>query len=318
MDTNNAPADTNTTPETVRFTHNGVSVERPAHNGEDGGDKCNCLQIKGALAKGGLKARVHCVSLNVHRDKPSSWKHEYNDRHSGAPPYQFDGVKNGRAFVVVPLDFKGDAAEAKRITAAFEASGVVDLIDDEKVVRKGRTTGDTTGDSEGPTTSQKHHKRVGDALDTLITESERFKEVRAYPQNAQHADSLDLFIEALSPLAGMKAALSFLDGIELSWAPPRIDPTEGALCKLLPGESAAFKAEQEGMLEDIELSTMATEAVWVLRKLMPDGRRFIAEAQIGSTKLRRALTIGDFLVCAPAPTAPTPTPPAQPPPATTV
>ena len=100
---------------------------------------------------------------------------------------------------------------------------------------------------------------------------------------------------------------------------PRIDQAQlPALCKLLPGESAACKAEQEGVLEDIELSTMATEAVWVLRKLMPDGRRFIAEAQIGSTKLRRALTIGDFLVCAPAPTAPTPTPPAQPTPATTV
>ena len=305
-DSNNTPA--NTTPaEPVRFTHNGIGMERPVHNGEDGGDKCNCFAIKGALAKGGLKARVHCVSLNVHRDKPSSWKHEYNDRHSGAPLYQFDGVKNGRPFVAVPLDFRGDAAQAKALTAQYEAAGIVDVVDDEKVVRKGRSTGESTGDSEGPTTSQKHHKRVGDALDTLITESERYKEVRAYPQNAQHADSLDLFIEALSPLAGMKAALSFLDGIDLSWAPPRIDPTEGALCKLLPGESAAFKAEQEGMLDDKELQAMASEAVWVLRKLMPDGRRFIAEAQVGATKLRRALTIGDFLVCAPPAPVTTPT-----------
>jgi hypothetical protein len=282
-------------------------MERPVHNGADGADACNCLAIRGALGKAGIKGKVHCVSLNVHRDKASSWKHEYNDRHGGSPVYQFDGVKNGRSYVVVPNDFRGDAAQAKAITAQYEAEGVVDPIDDEKVVRKGRSTGESTGDSEGPTTSQKHHKRVGDALDTLITESERYKEVRAYPQNAQHADSLDLFIEALSPLAGMKAALSFLDGIDLSWAPPRIDPTEGALCKLLPGESAAFKAEQEGMLDDKELQAMASEAVWVLRKLMPDGRRFIAEAQVGATKLRRALTIGDFLVCAPPAPVTTPT-----------
>lgn len=306
-DSNNTPA--NTTPAPVRFTHNGVSVERPVHNGGDGADACNCLQIKGALAKGGLKARVHCVSLNVHRDKPSSWKHEYNDRHSGAPSYQFDGVKNGRSYVVVPNDFRGDAAQAKAITAQYEAAGIVDVVDDEKVVRKGRASAGDGEATDGPTTSQKHLSRVASAVETLVTEMERYKEVRAFPQNSEHIPSLDLFLEALAGVGAIKDALSFMQGIEMSWAPPRIDPTEGAVCKLLPGESAAFRAEQEGMLDDKELQAMASEAVWVLRKLMPDGRRFIAEAQVGATKLRRALTIGDFLVCAP------PTPPAQPAPA---
>jgi len=41
----------------------------------------------------------------------------------------------------------------------------------------------------------------------------------------------------------------------------------------------------------------------VLKKVMPDGRRVIAEAQVGLDTVRRALTIGDFLIVR-APEAP--------------
>ena len=108
-------------------------------------------------------------------------------------------------------------------------------------------------------------------------------------------------ISAQLPL--MRDALNRLDGVELSWAPPRIDPAPGCVAKLLPGEAAAFREEQDGMLEPGDLDQLCSEACWVLKKVMPDGRRVIAEATVGLDTVRRALTMGDFLIVREAPKA---------------
>ena len=71
----------------------------------------------------------------------------------------------------------------------------------------------------------------------------------------------------------------------------------------LPGEAAAFRVEQDGMIDPSELDLLCSEACWVLKKVMPDGRRVIAEANVGIDTVRRALTMGDFLIVREAPKA---------------
>jgi hypothetical protein len=293
----------------VHFTVNGMGGERPAHNGLDGGDECNCMAIRGALSKCGLKARVHCVPFGRYRDLTPSAKHAYAERHGGQPSYAFDGVLGeGRSYVVVPLDFKGGAPEAKALSAWYIQQGVIDPADPDKATKRGRkSTGEETEGSESAEKAaawQKHYKRVGDALDTLGIECERYRECAAFPQNEKAAGDITALVGMLSeqlPIA--KELLKKLDGVELSWAPPRIDPAPGCVARLLPGEAAAFREEQDGMIDDAELDLLCTEACWVLKKVMPDGRRVIAEANVGLDTVRRALTIGDFLIVR-APEAP--------------
>lgn len=296
----------NTVAAPVHFTINGMGGERPAHNGGDGGDECNCMAIRAALAKCGLKSRVHCVPFGRYRDLTPSAKHAYAERHGGQPSYAFDGVLGeGRPFVVVPLDFKGGAPEAKALSALYTAQGVIDAPDPEKATKRGRKSGESEEDTAEKTAAwQKHYTRVSSALDTLSVETERYRECGAFPQNEKAAGDINALVSMLGeqlPIA--KELLKKLDGVELSWAPPRIDPAPGCVAKLLPGEAAAFREEQSGMLEDSDIDLLCSEACWVLKKVMPDGRRVIAEAQVGLDTVRRALTIGDFLIVR-APEAP--------------
>lgn len=296
----------NTVAAPVHFTINGMGGERPAHNGGDGGDECNCMTIRASLAKCGLKARVHCAPFGRYRDLTPSAKHAYAERHGGQPSYAFDGVLGeGRPFVVVPLDFKGGAPEAKALSALYTAQGVIDAPDPEKATKRGRKSGESEEDTAEKTAAwQKHYTRVSSALDTLSVETERYRECGAFPQNEKAAGDINALVSMLGeqlPIA--KELLKKLDGVELSWAPPRIDPAPGCVAKLLPGEAAAFREEQSGMLEDSDIDLLCSEACWVLKKVMPDGRRVIAEAQVGLDTVRRALTIGDFLIVR-APEAP--------------
>lgn len=297
----------NTVAAPVHFTVNGMGGERPTHNGLDGGDECNCMAIRASLAKCGLKSRVHCAPFGRYRDLTPSAKHAYAERHGGQPSYAFDGVLGeGRPFVVVPLDFKGGAPEAKALSAWYTTQGVIDAPDPEKATKRGRKSGESEeGETAEKTAAwQKHYKRVGDALDTLGIEAERYRECAAFPQNEKAAPDITALVGMLSeqlPIA--KELLKKLDGVELSWAPPRIDPAPGCVAKLLPGEAAAFREEQDGMLDPSDLDQLCSEACWVLKKVMPDGRRVIAEAQVGLDTVRRALTLGDFLIVR-APEAP--------------
>lgn len=296
------------TVEAVRFTINGMGGERPAHNGLDGGDQCNCMAIRSALSKCGLKARVHCAPFGRYRDLTPSAKHAYAERHGGQPSYAFDGVLGeGRPFVVVPLDFKGGAPEAKALSAWYTTQGVIDAPDPEKATKRGRKSGESSeegGETERTAAWQKHYARVNGAIETLGIECERYRECAAFPQNEKAAPDITALVGMLSeqlPIA--KELLKKLEGVDLSWAPPRIDPAPGCVAKLLPGEAAAFREEQSGMLEDSDIEQLCSEACWVLKKVMPDGRRVIAEAQVGLDTVRRALTIGDFLIVR-APEAP--------------
>lgn len=296
----------NTVAAPVHFTVNGMGGERPTHNGLDGGDECNCMAIRASLAKCGLKARVHCAPFGRYRDLTPSAKHAYAERHGGQPSYAFDGVLGeGRPFVVVPLDFKGGAPEAKALSALYTAQGVIDAPDPEKATKRGRKSGESEEDTTEKTAAwQKHYARVNGAIETLGIECERYRECAAFPQNEKAAPDITALVGMLSeqlPIA--KELLKKLDGVELSWAPPRIDPAPGCVAKLLPGEAAAFREEQSGMLEDSDIDQLCSEACWVLRKVMPDGRRVIAEAQVGLDTVRRALTLGDFLIVR-APEAP--------------
>ncbi len=292
----------------VRFTINGMGGERPAHNGADGGDACNCMAIRAALSKCGLKSRVHCAAFGRYRDLTPSAKHAYAERHGGQPSYAFDGVLGeGRSYVVVPLDFKGGAPEAKALSALYTAQGVIDAPDPDKATKRGRKSsaeGEEGETAERAAAWQKHYTRVSGALDTLSVETERYRECAAFPQNEKHAGDITALVSLLGeqlPIA--KDLLKKLDGVELSWAPPRIDPAPGCVARLLPGEAAAFREEQDGMIDDAEIDLLCSEACWVLKKVMPDGRRVIAEANVGLDTVRRALTIGDFLIVR-APEAP--------------
>lgn len=296
----------NTVAAPVHFTVNGMGGERPTHNGLDGGDECNCMAIRASLAKCGLKSRVHCAPFGRYRDLTPSAKHAYAERHGGQPSYAFDGVLGeGRPFVVVPLDFKGGAPEAKALSALYTAQGVIDSPDPEKATKRGRKSGESEEDTAEKTAAwQKHYTRVSSALDTLSVETERYRECAAFPQNEKAAGDINALVGMLSeqlPIA--KELLKKLDGVELSWAPPRIDPAPGCVAKLLPGEAAAFREEQDGMIEPGDLDQLCSEACWVLKKVMPDGRRVIAEAQVGLDTIRRALTMGDFLIVREAPKA---------------
>lgn len=292
----------------VHFTVNGMGGERPAHNGADGADECNCMAIRGALSRCGLKSRVHCVPFGRYRDLTPSAKHAYAERHGGQPSYAFDGVLGeGRSYVVVPLDFKGGAPEAKALSALYTAQGVIDPADPERATKRGRKSGESSeegGETERAAAWQKHYARVNAALDTLSVETERYRECAAFPQNEKAAGDITALVGMLSeqlPIA--RDLLKKLEGVELSWAPPRIDPAPGCIAKMLPGEAAAFREEQSGMIDDAEIDLLCSEACWVLKKVMPDGRRVIAEANVGLETVRRAMTMGDFLIVREAPKA---------------
>lgn len=299
---------TENTVEAVSFTINGMRGDRPAHNGLDGGDACNCMAIRAALAKCGLKSRVHCAPFGRYRELNPSAKHAYAERHGGQPNYAFDGVLGaGRSFVVVPNDFRGGAPEAKALSALYEGQGVIDPADPDRATKRGRKAGEGDEGGEGGERAaawQKHYARVNGALDTLGIECERYRECAAFPQNEAHSPNITSLVAVISEqLPLMRDALKRLDGVELSWAPPRIDPAPGCVAKMLPGEAAAFREEQDGMLENSDIDQLCSEAVWVIRKVMPDGRRVIAEAQVGLDTVRRAMTMGDFLIVREAPKA---------------
>lgn len=296
--------------EIVEFTYNKATFSRPVWRETPEGE-CNCALIRAALHKAGMKgATVHCAPLSRYRGWDTNRQGEYRLAHGGLPNYAFDGVLGaGRDFIVCPGAFTGNASTAAAISATFEQMGVIDPADPAKATKRGRKSsaeGDTA-EGEGAEKAaawQKHYKRVGDALDTLGIECERYRECAAFPQNEKAAGDITALVSMLGeqlPIA--RDLLKRLDGVELSWAPPRIDPAPGCVAKLLPGEAAAFREEQDGMLDATDLDQLCSEACWVLKKVMPDGRRVIAEAQVGLDTVRRALTIGDFLIVR-APEAP--------------
>lgn len=287
---------------TVEFTYNKVAFKRPVWRETPAGE-CNCALIRAALHKAGMKgATVHCAPLSKYRQWDTNRQGEYRLSHGGLPNYAFDGVLGqGRDFIVCPGAFAGNASTAAAISATFEQMGVIDPADPDKATKRGRKSS-AEGGEEGESTEktaawQKHYSRVSSALDTLGVETERYRECAAFPQNEMAAGDITALVGMLAeqlPIA--RDLLKKLDGVELSWAPPRIDPSPGCVAKLLPGEAAAFREEQSGMIEDAEIDLLCSEACWVLKKVMPDGRRVIAEAQVGLDTVRRALTLGDFLI----------------------
>ncbi len=297
------------TENTVEFTYNKVAFKRPAW-GETPAGECNCALIRAALRASGMKgATVHCAPLSRYRGWDTNRQGEYRLSHGGLPNYAFDGVLGqGRDFIVCPGAFAGNASTAAAISATFEQMGVIDPADPDKATKRGRKSS-AEGGEEGESTEktaawQKHYSRVSSALDTLGVETERYRECAAFPQNEAHAPSITALVSILGeqiPL--MRDALKKLEGVELSWAAPRIDPAPGCVAKLLPGEAAAFREEQSGMIDDTDLDLLCSEACWTIRKVMPDGRRIIAEAQIGLETVRRAMTLGDFLIVREAPKA---------------
>ena len=287
---------------TTEFTYNKATFSRPVW-GETPAGECNCALIRAALHRAGMKgATVHCAPLSRYRGWDTNRQGEYRLAHGGLPNYAFDGVLGaGRDFVVCPGAFAGNASTAAAISATFEQMGVIDPADPNKATKRGRKSsaeGEEGGESaEKAAAWQKHYARVSGALDTLGIETERYRECAAFPQNEKHAGDIAALVGMLSeqlPIA--KELLKKLDGVELSWAPPRIDPAPGCIAKLLPGEAAAFREEQSGMIDDAEIDLLCSEACWVLKKVMPDGRRVIAEANVGLDTVRRALTMGDFLI----------------------
>ena len=294
----------------VEFTYNKATFKRPVWRETSTGE-CNCALVRAALVRAGMKgATVHCAPLSRYRQWDTNAQGEYRLSHGGLPNYAFDGVLGqGRDFIVCPGAFAGNASTAAAISATFEQMGVIDAPDPAKATKRGRKSsaeGDTAeGESTEKTTAwQKHYKRVSDALETLSVECERYRECAAFPQNSAHEGNIMALVGMLSeqlPIA--KELLKKIDGVELSWAPPRIDPAPGCVAKLLPGEAAAFREEQDGMLDPAELDLLCSEACWVIRKVMPDGRRIIAEANVGLETVRRAMTMGDFLIVREAPKA---------------
>lgn len=287
---------------TVEFTYNKATFSRPVWRETPAGE-CNCMAIRGALHKAGMKgATVHCAPLSRYRGWDTNRQGEYRLSHGGLPNYAFDGVLGqGRDFIVCPGAFAGNASTAAAISATFEQMGVIDPADPDKATKRGRKSsaeGEEGGESaERAAAWQKHYKRVSDALDILTVEAERYRECAAFPQNEKAGMDITALVGTLAEgLPLMRDALKKLDGVELSWAPPRIDPAPGCVAKLLPGEAAAFREEQSGMLEDSDIDQLCSAACWVIRKVMPDGRRIIAEAQVGLDTVRRALTLGDFLI----------------------
>lgn len=294
---------------TVEFTYNKVAFKRPAWRETPAGE-CNCALIRAALHKAGMKgATVHCAPLSKYRQWDTNHQGEYRLAHGGLPNYAFDGVLGqGRDFIVCPGAFAGNASTAAAISATFEQMGVIDPADPDKATKRGRKSsaeGEEGGESaERAAAWQKHYKRVSDSLDSLSVETERYRECAAFPQNEKAAGDITALVGMLAeqlPIA--RDLLKKLDGVELSWAPPRIDPAPGCVAKLLPGEAAAFREEQSGMIDPSELDLLCSEACWVLKKVMPDGRRVIAEANVGLDTVRRALTMGDFLIVREAPKA---------------
>jgi len=292
----------------VEFTYNKATFKRHVW-GETPAGECNCALIRAALHKAGMKgATVHCAPLSKYRQWDTNRQGEYRLAHGGLPNYAFDGVLGqGRDFIVCPGAFAGNASTAAAISATFEQMGVIDPADPDKATKRGRkSTGEETeGESTEKTAAwQKHYARVSSALDTLGIETERYRECAAFPQNEKAVMDITALVGTLAEqLPLMRDALKKLEGVELSWAPPRIDPAPGCIAKLLPGEAAAFREEQDGMIDPSELELLCSEACWVLKKVMPDGRRVIAEANVGLDTVRRALTMGDFLIVR-APEAP--------------
>lgn len=293
----------------TEFTYNKATFKRPVWRETSTGE-CNCALVRAALVRAGMKgATVHCAPLSRYRGWDTNRQGEYRLSHGGLPNYAFDGVLGqGRDFIVCPGAFAGNASTAAAISATFEQMGVIDPADPEKATKRGRKSsaeGEEGETAERAAAWQKHYTRVSSALDTLSVETERYRECAAFPQNEKHAGDIAALVGMLSeqlPIA--KELLKKLDGVELSWAPPRIDPAPGCVAKLLPGEAAAFREEQDGMIDPSELDLLCSEACWVLKKVMPDGRRVIAEANVGLDTVRRALTMGDFLIVKPAPEAP--------------
>lgn len=292
----------------VEFTYNKATFKRPVWRETPAGE-CNCALVRAALVRAGMKgATVHCAPLSKYRGWDTNRQGEYRLSHGGLPNYAFDGVLGqGRDFIVCPGAFAGNASTAAAISATFEQMGVIDPADPDKATKRGRKSsaeGEEGESTERAAAWQKHYKRVGDALDTLGVECERYRECAAFPQNSAHEGSITALVSILGeqiPL--MRDALRRLDGVELSWAPPRIDPSPGCVARLLPGEAAAFREEQDGMLDPAELDLLCSEACWTIRKVMPDGKRIIAEANVGLETVRRAMTMGDFLIVREAPKA---------------
>lgn len=283
----------------VTFTYKGQAHTRPAWSDESG--QCNCPSIRAALHSAGMKgARVHCMAFSkYYKENDAALKADYSDRHGGAPAHQFDGALAGRPFVVVSANFSGNAETARAVTASLEELGVVDAVTEEDKPRRGRKPR-AEGEAGETTTSAKHHARVSGAVDTLATECERFREVAEYPANLSHRPAVTALVGALSEqLPLLKEALLRLDGVELSWAAPRFDPTTavvGVKLSLFPGAAAALREEQDGEIDSADLEQLCSEAVWVLRKVMQDGRKFICEAPVGLSTLRHIWAAGDFLV----------------------
>lgn len=295
----------------VEFTYNKATFKRPVWRETPAGE-CNCALIRAALHKAGMKgATVHCSPLSRYRGWDTNRQGEYRLAHGGLPNYAFDGVLGqGRDFIVCPGAFAGNASTAAAISATFEQMGVIDPADPAKATKRGRKSSAEGGEeTEGESTEraaawQKHYGRVNAALDTLSVETERYRECAAFPQNEAHSPSITALVSILGEqLPLMRDALRRLDGVELSWAAPRIDPAPGCIAKMLPGEAAAFREEQSGMIDPTELDLLCSEACWTIRKVMPDGRRVIAEANVGLETVRRAMTLGDFLIVREAPKA---------------